>query len=158
MTPSKTCAYCGSDNPSTGKECARCGAKLPETVGATWKSEPFFYNGYIVYFLRDYARDLKEVQFWLGRDLIQRFVFSHMTWEEFINRIVGGEFNDPMPYLFDMLKLAEGEKEVLEYQAKNNKEPARFEIRYICPERERLSQLSIDEITKIVTARDWQVA
>lgn len=143
MAQSKKCEFCGTDKQD-GNTCVRCGAKLPEAVNV-WKSEPFFYNGYIVYCLRDCIRDQREIQFWLGHDLIQHFIFTRIAWDEFITRIVGGEMCDYMPYLFDMLKLTQGEKEVMEIQAKNTKEPARFEIRYICPERERLSKNSLSD-------------
>ena len=70
------CEFCKTERQN-GEYCDKCGAKLPErkTFDQYWKSEPFYYNGYIVYEIRDFSRDLYEVQFWLGMELIERIEF-----------------------------------------------------------------------------------
>lgn len=138
------CEYCHSDKQEGGN-CSRCGAPLPEKNAEypadPWKSEPFFYNGYICYSLRHYEIDAVEVQFWLGMELIERIeVTSDLV------RKWTPEGYDYMSFFWDLFLLAHGDIEVLKYQEKNNKYPAMFEIRRIeNPEKECLHSLSLVE-------------
>lgn len=119
------CEYCGTDE-QTGKMCDKCGGPLPEKDRGIWKSEPFFYNGYICYTLRESATDICEVQFWLGRELVERIRVSR----EFLEtRIL--PYEDSMSLFWDLFLVAHGEKEVLEWKERNNKYPATFEVRRI---------------------------
>lgn len=130
------CEYCLTDNQS-GEYCEKCGAKLPIKKD-DYKSEPFFYNGYICYAMRHYEKDSFEVQFWLGRELIQRIDIPREIVDEQVPL-----YCDKMPFFWDLFLVAQGEKEVLEWQEKNTKYPARFEVRRIENE-EKQSLLSMD--------------
>lgn len=138
------CQYCGTEKQS-GKQCARCGAPLPEKNTEIWKSEPFFYNGYICYTLHDMASDVYEVQFWLGRELIERIKVSRE-----VVRYHVPDGCDGMSFFWDLFLVAHGEKEVLEYKEKNNKLPATFEVRRIeNPERTMLQSLSLKDLVEL---------
>lgn len=141
------CEYCGTERQS-GEYCEKCGAKLPEQKTLDQhmhKSEPFFYNGYIVYYLRNYASDTYEAQFWLGMDLVERIVITYSVLSERVP-----ENCDPMPFFWDLFMLAHGEKDVIEYQEKNNKYPARFEIRRIeNQDNEYLLSLDMQQLAEV---------
>ena len=99
------CEYCGTDDQKL--TCKKCGAPIPEVNKDLWKSEPFFYNGYICYSLRNYSSDMLEVQFWLGRELIEIIKISQREYHSIVPECVDGM------YLFWTLFLvARGEKEV----------------------------------------------
>jgi len=83
----------------------------------------FFYNGYICYTLSYPDRDTREVQFWLGRDLIERIEFTRQFLDEWVPN-----YCDAMPFVWELFLLARGEQEVVIYQERNNKYPASFEI------------------------------
>lgn len=137
------CEYCQSENQS-GEICNRCGAKLPKVNNDVWKSEPFFYNGYICYCLKDYSIDSLEVQFWLGLELIERIC---VTRELIDSRVAPNE--DKMSFFWELFLIAHGEKDVLEWQEKNNKYPAVFLItRRENPEKERIRSLSMYDIAQ----------
>lgn len=140
------CEYCGTDGQD-GKACSKCGALLPESRNdrhEAWKSEPFFYNGYICYALSDFMNATREVQFWLGKELIERIVVP----EELL-RIRVPEVCDPMSFFWDLFLLAHGEEEVLRFQELNNKFPAIFEVRRIeNPEKLRWQEMSLLEIAR----------
>lgn len=137
------CEYCGTDEKS-GEKCSKCGAKLPVKINseASAKSEPFFYNGYIIYLLRDCASDALEAQFWLGLELIQRISVSRE-----VIRLHVPEGEDIMPFFWDLFCLADNKIDVIEYQEKNTKYPAKFLItRHENEEISRLRNLSLREI------------
>jgi hypothetical protein len=135
------CEYCGA-NDQKEKNCSKCGAPIPEKKQDVWKSEPFFYNGYICYTMRDYATDTAEVQFWLGRELIERIV---VPLEIVRQRVPDGY--DAMGFFWDLFLVAHGEKDVLEWKEKNDKYPASFEVRRIeNPEKVRWLSLSMYDI------------
>lgn len=117
------CNYCGTENLSEGT-CPKCGASI--TKPDFQKSEPFFYNGYICYSLRYLERDTREVQFWLGNQLVERIEFTLEFMKEFIK-----EWEDAMPFIWELFLLARGEQEVVKYQEMNSIYPATFEIRRI---------------------------
>jgi hypothetical protein len=136
------CSYCGTDK-QTGDRCEKCGAPISRVKESDrWKSEPFFYNGYIVYYLREMAEDTFECQFWLGKELIERIRVSRAVLEEHIKL-----YEDSISFFWDLFLLAQGEKEVLVWQEKNTKYPAMFETRRIeNVEKERLSSLSMRDL------------
>lgn len=137
------CEYCGSTGQS-GECCEKCGAPLPKHEDLLKKSEPFFYNGFICYVLRDYPCDTIEVQFWLGRDLIERIkIPQDLLRERFAEGV------DYMTFFWDLFLVAQGEKEVLEIKERNDKHPAVFEIRRIPnPERERWLSMSYQDLVQ----------
>jgi hypothetical protein len=118
------CEYCGTKNQEGGK-CSKCGAPIDAPVAdAALRSGPSFYEGYIVYTLSNWQTDSLEYQFWLGRELMERIRVSRKILDEFV-----GEGCDPMPFIWKLFLVARGELEVLEWQEKNNRLPAFFEIR-----------------------------
>ena len=132
------CEYCGAEDKTGAKICDRCGAKLPERGKENWKSEPFYYNGFICYQLRNMEADSLETQFWMGCDLVERICLP----VEFVKSRCPDGY-DIMPLFWDLFLVARGEKQVYEWQEKNAVYPARFEIRRIeSPEKLRL--LSLD--------------
>jgi hypothetical protein len=137
------CNYCGTDDRS-GKTCDKCGAPLPEKGKDLDRFEPFFYNGFICYWLHDHATETIEVQFWLGRELIERIAVSR----ELVRYHVG-EGYDAMPFFWDLFLVAHGDKEVLEWKEKNNKYPATLQVTRIeNPERERWHNMSIQDMAR----------
>lgn len=120
------CQYCQTEGQS-GNNCGSCGAPLKKqkdkAFPSDWKSEPFFYNGYIVYELRHYQRDTYEVQFWLGMELIERIEIAHQTLKERVH-----EGCDTMPFFWELFLVARGEQEAMVYYEKNKKYPAMFLI------------------------------
>jgi hypothetical protein len=138
------CNYCGTDDRS-GKTCDKCGAPLPDSSAKADRSQPFFHNGYICYTLRDYAMDVIETQFWLGHDLIERIVLPF----DFVRTHFDMASTDAFDFVWDLFLLAQGEKEVLEVQEKNNKYPALFEIRHIeNPDKQRWSSLDKHDLLR----------
>lgn len=136
------CEYCLTENKKDTVYCVNCGAKLSNKKD-DWKSEPFLYNGYICYMIRHQERESREVQFWLGYELIERIDIPLEIIEYHVK-----PYEDCMPFFWDLFLVAHGEKEVLEWQEKNNKYPARFEVRRIeNPEKEYL--LSLDRYALI---------
>lgn len=122
------CEYCGLESKLEGS-CSQCGAplaKLGNTKKDSVKSEPIFYNGYNVVYIRHYLMDEIEVQFWLGCELQERFKASRRWLEEHVR-----EGEDPLPKFWELFLLARGEKEVLYWKDKNDKPYIDFEIRRI---------------------------
>lgn len=122
------CEFCHTDG-QPGTICSKCGAKIPEKKQDNFiKSEPFFYNGYLVVYIKNYtvAKNEFEIQFWLGKELQQRFCVSSLWYEQNIP-----EGCDPLPFFWDLFLLAKGEKEVIYWQNKNEKPYIMYEIRRI---------------------------
>jgi len=85
---------------------------------------PFFYNGYVVWPLREVARDGWKFVFYLGRDVVEVIeVLREQMWEAGVD-----EMTDPMCFIWELFCTAQGEEEVLEICAKNDKPPVRFRI------------------------------
>jgi hypothetical protein len=131
-----------------GSFCSQCGAPMggekKDAAPALRRSDPFFYNGYICYSLYNPHNDTYEAQFWLGQLLIERIAVSSLVMNEFVR-----EYEDPMSFFWNLFLVAHGEKEVLEWQEKNNKYPATFEIRKIAnPELERIRGLSMYDLAQ----------
>ncbi len=116
------CEYCRTSDQQ-GANCQKCGAELPHTVS---KSDPFFYNGYIVYVSNEYSSDLLSAYFYLGERLVEVIKIPRRTLREFVN-----EGEDYMQFFFELFKVSQGETEVLRVQEMNNIYPATFEIRRI---------------------------
>ena len=137
------CEYCHGES-FVDNYCIGCGAKAKDKKQDR-KSDPFSYNGYVCYVIHHYENDTCEVQFWLGRELIERIEVDSQVLEHHVK-----PYEDYMPFFWDLFLVAHGEKEVLEWQEKNTKYPARFEVRRIeNPEKEYLLSLNLREITKL---------
>lgn len=139
------CEYCGTDEQK-GKTCDKCGAVVSSkrNFDEEYKSEPRFYNGYIIYWLEQRATETIEVQFWLGRELIQRVCVNRE-----LLRLHVPEFGDSMTFFWDLFLIAQGEKEVLEWVERNKKYPASFKItRSENIEKERWRGLSMYDIVQ----------
>lgn len=138
------CEYCQKQNKAGVTYCEFCGAELRERKADMWKSEPFFYNGYICYTLLDHLTDSREVQFWLGQELIERIVVPAAVLEKRVK-----ECESVMPFFWELFQLARGEKEVLEFQELNEKYPATFEVRRIeNPEKLRWQEMNLMELVR----------
>ncbi len=118
------CKYCGTSQDKSAK-CIRCGAPAAEE-NKERKSEPFFYNGYIVYFIKDFARDLLKYQFWLGVTLVETIQIPI----DLLRELVPYGY-DEMPVIWKLFEMAQGKDEVLKYQTMNKELPAMFEVRHI---------------------------
>jgi hypothetical protein len=127
----KKCKYCGTDGE--GQFCESCSAEFVEEVEEEYiKGEPFFYNGYIVWWIRELSSDFHKVYFYLGDRLVEVIEFSH----GFLCQIDGYEEGISMwPFVWELFKAAHGEEEVLKVKERNNIRPAMFEIRRIEPEK-----------------------
>ncbi len=80
MASQMNCNYCGQDVFEKNK-CLGCGARSKNQeplVRPDMRSEPFAYNGYIIWPLRDYGRDSITFSFWQGDKHCDDIVFS---WE-----------------------------------------------------------------------------
>lgn len=118
------CKYCGTSQDKSAK-CIRCGAPAAEEHKER-KSEPFFYNGYIVYILEDFSRDLISCQFWLGMTLIETIPMSRDVMREFCPQ--GCDYMDIFWKLFEV---AQGKEECANIAGMNRGVPAKFEVRLI---------------------------
>lgn len=121
-----TCPYCQAGNGAEAPTCHACGAPLGNSDAPVMreKSEPFAYNGYIVWPLNDYARRAIEFYFYLGTEL-QGIVDVPL---ERLEQVVP-EGENFMPFVWDLFLLGRGELETLVYEA----EPFRYTI--TCTER-----------------------
>ena len=117
------CDYCQSTE-QTGERCGKCGAPLPK--GDTKRLEPFFYRGYIVWDMLDYARDVYITQFWLGEKLIESIEIPRQIMREFVK-----EGESSLSFIYGLLEVAQGKEEVMRIEEMNSKYPASFEIRRI---------------------------
>ena len=64
------CSYCGREWKQENGRCAYCGAQ--NKLAKLNKYDPFFYDGYIVYCVRDYSRDLFSWIYYKGITLVGR--------------------------------------------------------------------------------------
>lgn len=60
----KFCSYCGKEWNEENGTCKYCGA--PNKLNGIVKYDPFFYDGYIVYSMRNYANRSIEFVFYKG--------------------------------------------------------------------------------------------
>jgi len=137
----KKCSYCQTDNQA-GEYCDKCGAKLPEIIELIEKSEPFFYNGFICYSLRNYQRDTFEIQFWLGDKLIERIAIPRTLYKA---RVKDGD--DSMSLFWDLFLLSQGHENVIFYEKQNNREcPLFVFITRTDEESKRYQEMSLSEL------------
>lgn len=71
-------------------------------------------------------KDAYEVQFWLGRELIERIEIPYQMLREIVP-----EGCDCMNAFWNLFLVARGEKDIFEYSEKNKIYPAMFEVRRI---------------------------
>ena len=140
----KACLYCGTEGDE--KNCTGCGAPLvkDKVHERIERSEPFFYNGYIVWSLRDPARRMSEFYFYLGAQLVDTIMIT----DHLIASLNIDPFGGVMEFIFKLFELSQGTEEVLRIQQQNIACPSAFEIRRIEP-----VKLSIEE-----GVRAWQLA
>ena len=89
------CDHCGQEIPFQEKYCVHCGAPIPKY----FKSEPFFYEGYIVWIIMNDIHDARQYIFYAGITFIAEVLLSD---NEFYKNI--REEESPMPYVFEKLK------------------------------------------------------
>jgi predicted amidophosphoribosyltransferase len=63
----KECSYCGRAWEEHDGACAHCGA--PVKLNGIAKYDPYFYEGYIVYSIRDWSRRTFQFIFYQGATL-----------------------------------------------------------------------------------------
>jgi hypothetical protein len=94
------CNYCGIDNEPTAKKCKGCGSKMEDSVPKMYRSEPFYFNGYIVYVLRDFLRLQIDFQFWKGVTIIGRVEYG----EDEYHRLYPADGVDHMDDIFKVFR------------------------------------------------------
>jgi hypothetical protein len=123
------CAYCGQD-VFDNRKCVGCGARLKaetEPLVTRERRDPFAYNGYIIWPLRDYLRDTVEFQFWRGDTLVETIIFSWELWRN-LNPDVIAVSTDPFKYVWQLFEIAQGNKDHLVIQEQNKRLPAMFVV------------------------------
>jgi hypothetical protein len=124
------CNYCGQDVFKDNK-CLGCGARshTKEPLVTPERRDPFAYNGYIIWPLRDFSRDSITFSFWQGDTHCEDIAFSWEMWRS-LNRY--GELptvtsnDDPMRFVWQMFEIAQGRKDVLVIQEEKKVLPAMF--------------------------------
>ena len=121
----KGCSYCGQKSNPELVCCKYCGAPLPEYPWQTWRTEPYFYNGYVVWGLKENSFMLDRVSyyFYLGERLIDVVMVDTDVIRKFVP-----EYCDFMGFIFDLFKLSQGKEEVIRVVEVNSIKPATFEI------------------------------
>lgn len=120
----RVCDYCHL--PSKGEGCCpNCQSTSfdSEPVGPIREGHPFYYNGYVVWWLENWAHDTAEYLFYLGDTLVERFTVSREVLRAFVP-----EHCDAMPFIWDLFLLAQGEEEVLRVVEQNTIKPRVFEV------------------------------
>lgn len=120
----KICDYCGAERGEDGT-CPGCQASGTDSQPASQivKGEPFHYNGYVIWWLADWAYDTAEYLFYLGDRLVERFTISREVLRMFVP-----EYESAMPFIWDLFLLAQGEEEVLQVVEQNAVKPATFKM------------------------------
>ena len=90
------CEYCG-EQVKKETRCRGCGATA--TLPDWERSEPFEYNGFVVYALKNYAMDAIEFCFYRGRYLEHKVI---VLMEEIIENVRDGD--TMMPYVMEKLE------------------------------------------------------
>lgn len=90
------CAYCGRTWKEVDDCCAYCGA--PNKLRKLEKREPFFFEGMIVYSLRDWSNLCYEFIFYKGITFMGRVSINFWEMEKL------PPYEDPMPMILDKLK------------------------------------------------------
>jgi hypothetical protein len=121
------CEFCG-EGQDQKERCGFCGAPLPEKNGQeAWvRVEPFYLYGYFVWPEINYAKMSTRFFFYLGDRLVDTMEISRRSIEELVSP---GESIDTL--LISLLKVSQGEEEVLRIQSRNAERNTLFEIRKI---------------------------
>ena len=146
------CAYCKQKVDSDQEKCPNCGSSERESSQAYITDYgPFFYEGYIVWMTYDglWPPDRASWYFYLGDKLIETITLDREVVFKFVPKGVS-----VMPFVWDLFKVAAGEKEVLRVQEQNTRRPAVFEIRCVsADEREEwLAGLTYTDV--LIAARE----
>lgn len=127
-----TCTYCGQSR-FTNDRCDGCNAALSvrkmdplgNPLEGRERQQPFAYNGYIVWPLRDWSRDQVEFHFYRGETLVEVIEFAHEHWRNLLRADLSA---DPMPFVWKLFELAQGHRHVLVIQEEGRRLPAMFAI------------------------------
>lgn len=118
----RRCEYCRIEND--GLYCLACGAPLPDkrlVENRFQKSDPFAYNGYIVWVIKDLMYRKYEIYFYRGIELIDVIEVYERAMREMVP-----EYCDAMPFIWDLFCLSQGMDKMIEIKTPDRK---RFEIR-----------------------------
>jgi len=139
----KKCIYCEQRNEPEAVCCNYCAAILPTYSSRLDRIDPFFYMGYVVWALREqtFRYDTYSYFFYLGARLVETITVDRDVVKKFVP-----ECSSPMQFIFDLFKLAQGEKRVLKIVEANSRKPATFEIRRV--DDEYLEGLTIERVER----------
>jgi len=117
------CAYCWKSVCSCGAEDYGDAPKDVETMEE--RGMPFFYNGYVVWPLRNlfFSHDVMQYVFYLGHEVVEVIELSIRTMKEWVP-----EGCAPMDLVWDLFCAAQGDEVVIEIQAWNKKRPAKLQV------------------------------
>lgn len=124
--PRTKCIYC--QTTSWGDNCPHCGAPKYEVYKEKPRFErmdPFGFNGYVIWPIKDWARDIYQIHFYLGDRLVDIIEFTRGALAEIEQGI------DPMYRIWDLFLLSQGEEEVIRIKEQNKIQPCMFEIRRV---------------------------
>jgi hypothetical protein len=116
----------GQTEQPKAERCAKCGAPVYENN--IIKEFPFYYGGFMIWPELDLARDLFIFHIWQGDRRIHVIELSRQILRDTVP--AGYSYAS---YILDLIKLAIGEKEVLEIQTMNDCIPVKFEIKMVAP-------------------------
>lgn len=121
----KICQYCGSEKRADKVRCTGCdAADFGDRPAQRMRDcSPFYYNGYVVWWIEDIGYRTFEFLFYLGNQLVERITLHRDVLRRFVS-----EHYDTMPFVWDLFKLAQGEEEVLRITEQNAVKPVVFEI------------------------------
>jgi hypothetical protein len=120
-----------------------CGAPLSQAAELdkfarpkSWKSGPFTYKGYVCFAMHESMAmyDLESIQFWLGDRLVDTINAPRTLLDKFVK-----EGEDTLPFFYNLLKVSQGEEEVMHIEAMNKDRHAMFEIRRLPSEAEEFA-------------------
>ena len=119
-----TCIYCG-------EAICGCGARSRGRASQVepphqQRREPFPYNGYIVWPLVDEMMDTFEFQFWRGDTCAEVIAINRGMLRDLCGD--GIATSDPMPFIWQLFEVAQGNKGMVVIQEKNARRPAMFAI------------------------------
>ena len=124
------CIYCGQD-VFDNRKCVGCGARLKtekEPLVTRERRDPFAYNGYIIWPLRDFSRDSITFSFWRGDTHCDDIVFSWDMWKHLnhYGELAVSMADDPMRFVWQLFEIAQGQKDILVIQEPKTTLPAMF--------------------------------
>ena len=145
---SDICAFCGQ--PFEGITCASCGSVKKEDAPKEqhWQ-QPFLHKGYIIWAVTEdpWCYDVITYHFFLGETLVETIQITRDLMREFVPE--GEPF---LPFLWKLLEVAQGKKEVGRVEVMNRREPAMFEFRRVPTEREK----EIERLTSLPESEMYQ--